>query len=42
MIKIATELQTSYKVEKKLMILNGYNAETIDLGYCKNNEINFA
>ena len=30
MRKIATELQTSYEVEKNLMILNGYNAGTIE------------
>ena len=30
MRKIATELQTSYEVEKNLMILNGYNARTIE------------
>ena len=30
MSEIATELQTSYEVEKNLMILNGYNAGTIE------------
>ena len=38
MSEIATELQTSYEVEKNLMILNGYNAGTIEWEWIKVNK----